>query len=192
MLQAPDSVWFAIDRNILKIGGAAPHSWIVHARNVAPDLMMAGISQMNTDQLRDRDLESLRSAIEEKRILFDTGSSTVAPSQTPVMNDSVSKLRDWIDETRAVGKVPKVTVIGHADSTGSDTLNSNLSNKRARHVIEVLVASGIPSGTLTAVGAGPYTGTGEATGAAPREPRLRRSVMFRLAPDSNVPAQEVH
>jgi OOP family OmpA-OmpF porin len=191
-LHAPESVAVFIDRDVVKLGGAAPHDWIVGARNVAPQLMMAGIREMNTDQIQDRELEALREAIEGERIVFDMGSGAIAPSQTPIINDTVSKLREWIAEDLAIGRVPRVTVIGHADSTGSDTLNSSLSNERARHVMESLVASHLPSGALTGVGAGPYSSSEVATGAAPAQPAQRRNVMFRLTPDSNVPGRETH
>jgi outer membrane protein OmpA-like peptidoglycan-associated protein len=191
-LHAPDSVWIAIDGNVLKLGGAAPHDWIVKARSVAPHLMMAGISEMNTDQIQDRELEALRAAIEGERIVFDMGSSTIAPGQTPIINDTASKLQQWIAGALTIGRVPGVKVIGHADSTGTDVLNSSLSNERARHVMEALAASGIPSGTLTVVGAGPYSSSEVATGAAPAQPAQRRNVMFRLTPDVNPAGGEAH
>jgi outer membrane protein OmpA-like peptidoglycan-associated protein len=192
ILQAPEGVWFSIDGDVLKLGGSAPHSWIVHARSVDLRLIMAGIRAMNTDQIHDPELEALRAAIEGESIVFDMGSSTIRQSQKRIINDVTSKLRQWMTAALAIGRAPKVTVIGHTDSTGSDTLNSDLSNERARHVMQVLVSSGIPSGTLTAVGAGPYSNAEKATGAAPPEPALRRNVTFRLAPDSNVPVQEAH
>ena len=46
----------------------------------------------------------------------------------------------------------KVQVAGHADYLGSEAYNQGLSERRAKTVIDALVAAGIDAGRLTGVG----------------------------------------
>jgi len=66
-----------------------------------------------------------------------------------------------------------VSVVGHADATGSEAYNQALSLKRAETVRDALVAAGIPSGVIDVA----YYGAGDPLVPAPRgvpEPRNRR------------------
>ncbi|MEL6873254.1 MAG: OmpA family protein, partial [Pseudomonadota bacterium] len=47
-----------------------------------------------------------------------------------------------------------ISVDGHTDSTGSDTLNQRLSQQRAASVVSALVAAGVPADRLAAKGFG--------------------------------------
>lgn len=63
----------------------------------------------------------------------------------------------------------RITVIGHTDSTGDDTINKPLSENRAKAVAAYLVAQGIPAGSVTSRGAGssePIAGNDTAAGRA--------------------------
>ncbi|MDQ3201859.1 MAG: OmpA family protein, partial [Pseudomonadota bacterium] len=49
----------------------------------------------------------------------------------------------------------QLTVVGHTDSVGSDAYNQQLSDKRARSVVDYLVQSGVPRASFVSVaGAG--------------------------------------
>ena len=49
----------------------------------------------------------------------------------------------------------KVTVIGHTDDTGDDSINGPLSNNRAKSVADYLVSQGVPADSVSAKGVGP-------------------------------------
>ena len=180
-LHAPDSISLAMDRGVLMLGGAASHRWIISARNAGPKLALAGVNEVRTDGIEDRELEALRSEIEGVRILFDAGSSAIKPDQGRLMDAVVPKLQQWTAGALAIGRVPRVRVVGHTDRTGSDIANSGLSNQRARHVMEHLLAAGMPSDSLTAIGAGQYGGSGDIAGAEPADAALLRNVVFQLS-----------
>jgi outer membrane protein OmpA-like peptidoglycan-associated protein len=170
----------ALDRDVLRLGGAASHKWIVSARNAGPKLAWAGIDEISTGAIEDRDLEALRSKIEGTRIQFHAGSSTIEPGQARLIYSVIPGLRQWTADERADGRVPRIKVIGHADRTGSDITNSTLRNQRARHVMELLVAGGIPSDSLTAIG-GMYIDSEAIAGAETPESASLRNVMFELS-----------
>jgi OOP family OmpA-OmpF porin len=63
-LQPPEGVSMGLDQDILSIRGTAPHDWILQTKNAAAQLRMLGIREIRTTDLRDRDLEALRTRIE--------------------------------------------------------------------------------------------------------------------------------
>lgn len=78
-------------------------------------------------------------------ILFDTGKDAIKPSA-----------RESLAKAAATLKASETNIIiqGHTDSTGSDAINQPLSERRANHVRDLLVADGVPASRLTAVGYG--------------------------------------
>jgi outer membrane protein OmpA-like peptidoglycan-associated protein len=66
-----------------------------------------------------------------------------------------------------------LAVSGHADSSGPDEVNQALSERRARNVADLLVAKGVPAGSLRVEGFG-ETRPAKATGDGVREPLNRR------------------
>ena len=66
-------------------------------------------------------------------------------------------------------------LIGYADEVGNATYNQQLSEKRAKRVFDILVASGIDANRLS------ITGAGEDTGVTSSDARqLVRRVTFKL------------
>jgi OOP family OmpA-OmpF porin len=55
----------------------------------------------------------------------------------------------------ATGAVMRVEVQGHTDATGNPAYNQQLSEARARSVLQALVARGVPVELLSARGYGP-------------------------------------
>jgi OOP family OmpA-OmpF porin len=155
-IDAPDSVSVSLDRGVLRLGGAASHEWMISARNSGQKLALAGIDEIRTDGVEDRDLEVLRSEIEAVSIPFHIGSSLIGADQARLIDGVIPKLRQWIAGAFAIGRVPEVKVAGHADRRGAETANAALSDRRARHVMELLVAAGIPSESLTTLGSDQY------------------------------------
>lgn len=80
-------------------------------------------------------------------ILFDTGKAELKP-------EAKSKLQEMAEIMK---KYPEnvLTVNGYTDSTGSDTVNEILSDKRAKSVKQTLVAAGLPSPVIGTAGLGP-------------------------------------
>lgn len=79
-------------------------------------------------------------------ILFDLDSATIRPESKPVLDEVLGVLKGepgW-----------KVLIEGHTDSTGSDSHNLDLSQRRADSVRAYLVAGGIEAGRLRALGLG--------------------------------------
>lgn len=79
-------------------------------------------------------------------ITFATDSSDLSPAFFEVLN-SVGKVLSEFDQT-------VVEVAGHTDSTGTDTYNQALSERRARSVSTYLASQGVMQARLITVGMG--------------------------------------
>ena len=78
-------------------------------------------------------------------VSFDVNSATVKPSFRP----SLAKVAEVLK-----GYDTRMTVVGHTDSTGSESYNQQLSERRAEAVRAELIRNGVPAERLAAVGRG--------------------------------------
>lgn len=79
-------------------------------------------------------------------IRFDVGKATLRPESMGVLNEIHKMLEEHPDV--------KVSIEGHTDSDGDFDLNQNLSQNRAKTVMNQLVSMGIDSGRVTSKGFG--------------------------------------
>ncbi|MFY0570134.1 OmpA family protein [Archangium lansingense] len=120
-------------------------------------------------------------------ILFETGSAKIQKQSLKLLDEVAIVL----DRNPELGPV---LIEGHTDNVGSDTLNLNLSQRRAQSVLDYLVSKGIEAHRLRAKGFGeskPIATNATALGRA-----KNRRVDFRLikseieTPARTVPAEK--
>jgi outer membrane protein OmpA-like peptidoglycan-associated protein len=82
----------------------------------------------------------------ESDVLFEVGSSLLNPESRSVLDQAASVFLEY----------PKTAILaqGHTDSAGSEEYNQDLSEKRARAVMNHLIARGVDADRITAVGYG--------------------------------------
>ena len=105
-------------------------------------------------------------------VTFDTDSAALRPQFFGVLN-SVGKVLTEYDKT-------VVEVAGHTDSTGSDSYNMQLSQRRANTVGEYLYTQGIMDQRIISVGMGEHHPI--ADNATPEGRQLNRRVEITLVP----------
>jgi outer membrane protein OmpA-like peptidoglycan-associated protein len=96
---------------------------------------------VEVERVRD-DLLKLTLANE---VSFDVGSAAVKPAFKP----SLAKVAEVLQRYDS-----RVTVVGHTDSSGSESYNQQLSLRRAQAVLDELVREGVPYARLSAAGRG--------------------------------------
>jgi OOP family OmpA-OmpF porin len=81
-----------------------------------------------------------------KGLRFDTGKSSIKPLSFPILDDVVAIMK----------KNPKlkVEIQGHTDNRGAEKYNQQLSENRARSVMEYLMGKGIEQSRLSSMGYG--------------------------------------
>lgn len=121
--------------------------------------VLAGSLNLNADLTvsepalanEDASLKALRERIEQllvvKRIQFRINTAELVPLSRQVLNDVADLLQEAPDV--------QVEVQGHTDNTGSNAMNTTLSQARADAVRAYLIGRGISAARLTAVGYGP-------------------------------------
>lgn len=154
VLDAPATIRISLDQGVLKLAGAAPHSWILSARTAGPKLTFLGIGAVEVGKLKDEDMEALRDEIESGGVAFDVGSSLLGVEQGLAGKILASKSRQWVEYANGLGRAPRLIIRGYADPTGTERLNSTLSRRRAEHLAALLVEAGIPPGLLSVQGLG--------------------------------------
>ena len=79
-------------------------------------------------------------------VSFDTGRSAIKPNFAPILNQFATSLNQ--------NAVTTVTIIGHTDSTGSDSVNNPLSVDRAESARDYLVSRGVARNRIATDGRG--------------------------------------
>jgi outer membrane protein OmpA-like peptidoglycan-associated protein len=105
-------------------------------------------------------------------ILFDTDSDRLRPESTPVLGQLRSTLQSHADL--------RVLIEGHTDSQGDDAHNQSLSERRAKAVVDWLVAQGIAANRLSSAGKGESAPAADNNSASGRR-QNRRVVVKKVA-----------
>jgi outer membrane protein OmpA-like peptidoglycan-associated protein len=111
-------------------------------------------------------------------ILFDLGKDTLKPSAKESLSKAAVTLRD---------SQTNIIIQGHTDSTGSDSINQPLSERRADRVRDFLASQGVPASRMTAVGYGSSRPAVANDTEANRA--LNRRVQLEISPNEKLKAQ---
>lgn len=119
---------------------------IVNGNSIASNPQTADNGIVHTiDNVLVPPVAALNTLVGAEPILFDVGSATIREESFPTLDSFI--------EVLAASSV-NVSIEGHTDSTGDPVLNQNLSQSRARSVLNYLVANGVDESRLEAVGFG--------------------------------------
>ena len=145
-------------------GGAVGHYMDRQEAKLRAELQGTGVSVT-----RDGDNITLNMP---GNVTFDTDSDALRPQFFSVLN-SVGKVLTEFDQT-------VVEVAGHTDSTGSDSHNMNLSQRRANTVGEYLYTQGIMDQRIITIGLGEHHPIADNSTSEGRQ--LNRRVEITLVP----------
>ncbi|MBK0397566.1 OmpA family protein [Limibaculum sp. M0105] len=107
-----------------------------------------------------------------ENVTFQTGSAVLQPGFYPIISDVAQTLQQYPQSY--------VEVIGHTDSTGSESFNLQLSERRANTVATELRARGITPTRVTSFGVGESQPI--ASNATPEGRAQNRRVEIRIVP----------
>lgn len=105
-------------------------------------------------------------------VTFDVGSATLKPAFRATLNDVAASLKQYPNSL--------IDVYGHTDSTGSDSFNQSLSERRAQTVANYLTSQGVNTARIR------WQGFGETMPVADNSTeegrRLNRRVEIKIIP----------
>ena len=113
-------------------------------------------------------------------ILFETGKADLKSAAKANLAEMALIMKKYPENI--------LTINGYTDNTGSTKTNKTLSQKRAEAVKSQLVASGMPSGTISTLGMGPASPVGDNSTAAGRQQNRRVEVVVTVD-ESRAPKQ---
>ncbi|WP_322995647.1 OmpA family protein [Castellaniella sp.] len=122
------------------IGGVVGYNW----KAIKGDVEQSGASSLGVAVIEMPD-GTLKVNI-PSNVSFDTNQSTLKPALLPVL-DSVARALNQHPELRA-------KAIGYTDSTGNNSINLPLSQRRAQAVTQYLAGQGVAQGRLMTEGLG--------------------------------------
>ncbi len=180
----PPTVTMHFSQGLLAFTGTAPLTWIARARDAArtvPGVKHVDMSGVK-DPLLDR-ITAMIKSIESADIEFPLGKAV------PVARD-IPKLEAAVDTLVALEKLVSgmefslsLTVYGHADATGLETRNYEISQARTRTVAAMLYARG-SSLPISMYGMGSQYPKGERSGgqdvSALKEDQASRRIELRV------------
>ena len=113
-------------------------------------------------------------------VLFDTGSSSLAPGAFSRLDQLAATLSRYPDTD--------VIIKGYTDGAGSETFNQTLSEQRADAVRRYLIGKGVSPARMTSVGFGESMPL--ATNSTPEGRQQNRRVEFELRPNQQMREQQ--
>ena len=134
---------------------------------------------LNTPFAEQRELGNAREFIESRIVRFDPGSSKLAAGEADRIDDVAAAMKRLaVTHPGASLSNFRITITGHADETGTEETNDNLSLERATRVMDALIAQGMAPEALTMVAAGNTQPLRQ--GSTDWDRAVNRSVSFRV------------
>jgi OOP family OmpA-OmpF porin len=143
-LEPPSTVTITLqDNGVLHMQGTASMNWILQARQTA--LTQPGIGAVDTSKLKDprnARLMQMVKAVEGATILFPLGSASPNAKEMDKLSKTVTTLVDLERLAAQMGMDVELTIYGHADATGNDKRNYEISQQRAQTLASMLYSHG--------------------------------------------------
>ena len=154
--------------------GAAPEVATYHAYEIESELEEAQLAEAARRLFANETIEICR--VNRGDLLYATGSAGLAPG-------GYERLRSL---SRTMVDYPETDIIvkGHTDSVGSESLNQDLSERRAENVQNFLAVEGVSGARVRAFGFGESLPV--ATNATPEGRQQNRRVEIELRPNASL------
>jgi OOP family OmpA-OmpF porin len=154
-LKPPDGVTLVLEKRTLHARGSASHQWIAATRKTA--LTLPGIDVYNDQDLVDRDyleFERISARLQKKVFLFRPGLNKLRAGQQDAIAAHVEDIRNFFAYAEALGLRYVMTIVGHADTSGSEAQNLQISRERGEAFRDLLVERNLPKEYFQVIGVG--------------------------------------
>ncbi len=126
-LDPPPNVKFSFENGVLTADGAVSAEWFAEAKKLA--LALAGVNEFRIG------FAGLRNEIESKKIVFNCGTTDFAGDQEKVVSELTNDFEFLSEVARWSQKNFRVEIVGHADASGTDAVNAQISQARADKIL---------------------------------------------------------
>ncbi|ABA20504.1 OmpA/MotB [Trichormus variabilis ATCC 29413] len=154
LLQPPPTASLKIDQNgVLYAVGSAPRQWILATRKSWS--VIPGLTQFQDQDLVESELKELalyQSQIERAIVFFPEGSQEIIPSELSKLNNLALAVKKLLAVAKYLEKDVYIQIIGHTNTTGTESRNAQLSEGRSQRVLSYLSSQGISTSQLQVLG----------------------------------------
>ncbi len=167
----------------LVVSGSAPGIWIDSARKSAETI--PGVAGIDTSGVLDVGMLALaekKKQIDETVIFFGEGLE-IAPNQEDALKQLATRITEFREIAKALGRRLRITVTGHTTEIGGDEYNLKLSRNRAERVVSNLALNGVDATTLVPVG---FAAREKRFAGTPDDDAKNRCVTFSASYDETV------
>jgi outer membrane protein OmpA-like peptidoglycan-associated protein len=139
----------------LHVSGSASANWVKELQSRA--LLVPGIRSIELSPELDPGrlaLNQARSQIESVVVKFPVASAALSAAEIIALRKLAENIQSLVQAADSLHQSAALEVLGHTDSTGAETLNLNLSQRRADRVAWQLAQLGVPERVLRTRGVG--------------------------------------
>ncbi|WP_310598998.1 hypothetical protein [Desulfobulbus sp.] len=183
-IDLPSTVTMDFSQGMLTFTGTAPLAWIAGAKETARTL--PGVKQVDMSGVKDPLLDRITAmikSIESADIEFPLGKAIPVATDIPKLASAVDTLVELEKLVSGIGFTLSLTIYGHADATGLETRNYEISQDRTRTVAAMLYARG-SSIPIAMYGMGSQYPKGEKpngqVASVPKEDQASRRIELRV------------
>jgi outer membrane protein OmpA-like peptidoglycan-associated protein len=156
LLQPPKTVSLQVEKKgILKATGTAPTQWIARVRTIWH--YIPGITQFEDKNLINLDINQLQSykkQIEQEMLFFSEGTTNFLSTEENKIQNLVEKISQIQNAGKSLDMDVRIQIVGHANTTGTETRNKILSQARAEKILSFFKSQGININNFKYEGAG--------------------------------------
>ncbi len=185
-LNPPPGAKLAMRGETLAVSGSAPGIWIDSARKAADRI--PGIVAIDTSAMLDVGMLALATKKQEidGTVIFFAEGIEIAPNQDGALHELATRITEFREIARALGRRLRITVTGHTTEPGGDGLNLKLSRNRADRVVSQLALSGVDPTTFVPVG---FAAREKRFAGTEEDDAKNRRVTFSASYDETAPTQ---
>jgi OOP family OmpA-OmpF porin len=184
-LAPPAGVTFVVEDGTLRPQGHASAAWVADMSRRA--VLVPGIRGVNLSGLQLNEqaaFDQVRNDVQSLVVLFPVASAALSPIQIAALRALAPRLKSLLENAEALQRPATLEVIGHCDSTGAETTNVSLSQRRAERIAWQLGQWGVPETRIHARGVATDEPVRKEDSEENRQ--YNRSVTFRVsAPGAN-------
>jgi outer membrane protein OmpA-like peptidoglycan-associated protein len=144
-----------VKNGVLQVSGAAGLGWVKDVR--AKALLVPGVRavefapELEPDRLA---FAQSKTDIEKTVVKFPVATAALSSGERQALRKMAEEMKTLLAAAQSLHQTVNFTVVGHTDSTGAETSNLNLSQRRADRVAYELIQNGVPDKLLQATGVG--------------------------------------
>ncbi len=127
LLNPPPTVNLSFENGILTAEGVAAPEWFNEVKKLA--VAIAGVREFRVG------FSTLKAEIESKSIAFNCGTTNFAEKQEEMLGKLINDFENLGDLAKNSQKNFRVEIEGHADASGTDEVNAQISQSRADKIL---------------------------------------------------------